>query len=198
MVQFIRIPRLCGRKRLETQVNLLANILGLCAVAMYVFSYQFRSRRNIIICNAGSRLLFVAQYILLGAFEGALLDTVAFFVSLLCRFRDRGFIRRHFVLTVILANAAIVGLGMLTYKNIFSLLPIMGVIFETLAFWLKKERHIRIVSLLGAPPWLVYNTLSGAYGSSVGNMITLVSITVAIIRYDILKKEKPDAGQKQE
>lgn len=58
------------------------NILGLLAVAMFVLSYQMKSARNIIILNAGSRLLYIAQYILLGAFEGALLDTIAFFVLL--------------------------------------------------------------------------------------------------------------------
>jgi len=171
-------------------MKLAANILGLCAVAMFVLSYQLKSRRQIIFFNAASRLLYVAQYILLGAFEGALLDITAFFVSLLCRERDRGWVKEHFVLTVILSNAAIAALGMLTYKNVFSLLPIFGVIFETLALWLKKERHIRVVSLLGAPFWLAYNLLSGAYGSAVGNVITLVSITAAILRYDVCRKKE--------
>ncbi len=173
-------------------MNILATVLGLLAVAMFVGSYQLRSRRAIIFFNAGSRVLYVAQYILLGAFEGALLDIVAFLVSLVCSKSDSNFVKKHFTLTVIAANVFIVSVGMLTYKNVFSLLPILGVIFETLALWLKKERNIRIVSLLGAPFWLVYNMLSAAYGSALGNVITLVSITVAIIRYDVLKKEKAD------
>ena len=182
-------------------MEIIANAIGLCAVAMFVLSYQLKRRRSIIFFNAGSRILYVAQYILLGAFEGALLDIVAFFVSLLCRNRDRGFIKKHFTLTLILANIAIVLLGMITYKNIFSLLPILGVIFETLALWLRNERHIRLVSLLGAPFWLAYNLLSSAFGSAIGNVITLVSITVAIIRYDVLKKgentESPDNKEKK-
>jgi hypothetical protein len=168
----------------------IGNIVGLTAVILFVASYQMKTRRNIILFNAISRVLFVTQYILLGAFEGALLDTIAFFVSLLCQQREKKWIKNHLVLTIFLCNIAITALGLLTYKNIFSLLPILGVIFETLALWLKKERHIRFASLLGAPPWLVYNTLCGAYGSSLGNAITLVSITVAIIRYDVLKKDK--------
>ena len=171
-------------------MEILANIIGTMATVMFVLSYQMKTRRWIIILNAGSRILYVVQYLLLGAFEGALLDTVAFFISLLCRNREKGFIKDHFLFTVIAANLAIVGFGMITYKDIFSLLPILGVIFETLALWLINERSIRIVSLLGAPFWLVYNTLNAAYGSSAGNIITLVSITVAIIRYDILKQEK--------
>ena len=171
-------------------MELLATILGLLAVAMFVLSYQLKSRRSIILINAGSRVLYVAQYILLGAFEGALLDIVALFVSLFYKTRDRGFMKRHPTLTLIAANAVIVALGMLTYQNLFSLLPILGVIFETLGLWLKNERHIRFVSLLGAPFWLAYNMLCQAYGSAIGNVITLVSILVAIVRYDILKKEK--------
>ena len=170
-------------------MNLFATILGLAAVALFVFSYQLKTRRGIIWCNAVSRLLYVAQYLLLGAFEGALLDVVAFFVSLLCCGRNKGFVKKYFVLTVILTNVAIVGIGMLSYQDIFSLLPIFGVVFETLALWLKKERSIRIVSLLGAPFWLVYNLLNGAYGSAIGNVITLVSISVAIIRYGIPQKK---------
>ena len=144
----------------------------------------------IIALGAASRVLYVSQYILLGAFEGALLDVVAFFVSLLCGQAEKGFVKKHFVLTVALSNVAIVAVGLLAYRDIFSLLPIFGVIFETLALWLKKERHIRLVSLLGAPFWLVYNWHSAAYGSMVGNIITLVSLSVAILRYDIFKKHK--------
>ncbi|MBE6608629.1 MAG: YgjV family protein [Ruminococcaceae bacterium] len=170
-------------------MKILANVLGLCAVAMFVFSYQLKSRRGIIFFNAASRVLYVLQYILLGAFEGALLDIVAFFVSLLCSKSNSGFIKKHFLLTVIFSNVLVVAVGLTVYENIFSLLPILGVIFETLALWLKKERGIRAVSLLGAPFWLAYNLLNSAYASAAGNVFTLVSITVAIVRYDFLKKE---------
>ena len=113
-------------------MEILATIFGLLAVVLFVLSYQLKSRRNIILANAGSRVLYVAQYILLGAFEGALLDIVAFFVSLFYKARDKAFMKKHPALILIATNAVILGLGMLTYQNIFSLLPILGVIFETL------------------------------------------------------------------
>ena len=177
---------------MENFMPILANIFGICAVALFVISYQMKSRRAIIALGAASRILYVTQYILLGAFEGALLDIVAFFVSILCGQTERGFIKKHFAAAIVLSNVAIVGVGMLAYRNIFSLLPIFGVIFETLALWLKKEKHIRLVSLLGAPFWMAFNIKSGAYGSVIGNVITLGSLAVAILRYDILKKEKKE------
>lgn len=171
-------------------MNTLATILGLAAVALFVFSYQLKNRRGIILCNASSRVLYVAQYLLLGAFEGASLDIAAFFVSLLCCGRENKFIKKHFVLTVIFANLGLIGVGVLSYRNIFSLLAIFGVLFETLALWLKKERNILVVSLLAAPCWLVYNILNMAYGSAIGNVITIVSIAVAIIRIDRKNKKQ--------
>ena len=168
----------------------LANVLGLCAVACFVISYQMKARRSIIVLGAISRILYVLQYVLLGAFDGALLDMVAFVISLLCSQTEKGFVKKHFALTVVLSNVLIVSVGMLTYRNIFSLFPILGVIFEILALWLKKEKNIRLVSLFGAPFWMMFNIKNAAYGSVVGNVITLVSLTIAILRYDILKKEQ--------
>lgn len=173
-------------------MTVIGNVLGITAVVLYILSYQMKNRLAIILCNAASRVLYVAQYLLLGALEGALLDVVAFFVSLLCCLRYSKFIKSHLILTVVLTNVGIIGIGMLTYKDIFSLLPIFGVVFETLAFWLKKERNIRIVSLVGAPLWLVYNLMNMAYGSAVGNLIAMVSITTAIVRYDILGEKQKD------
>ena len=175
-----------------TIVENIANLFGVLAVALFVLSYQLKSRQNLIIMNAASRILYVSQYLLLGAFEGALLDVVALVVTLLCKNRDSKFIKKHFLLTVILSNLFIIGSGMTVYVNIFSLFPILGVIFETLALWPKKEKNIRLLSLLGAPFWLAYNLICLAYGSAIGNVITLVSITVSIIRYDILKRQRKD------
>ena len=173
-------------------MDILANILGITAVITFNFSYQLKTRRNLILCNAASRILYVLQYVLLGAVEGAALDITAFVVSLLYK-KAESFKRRYLILTLVLSNVAVIGIGMLTYKNLFSLLPIIGVLFETMALIPKKESKIRILSLLGAPPWLAYNLLCRAYGSAVGNVITFITIGIAMARFDLRgrKREKP-------
>ena len=64
---------------------ILANICGFIAVGMFVFSYQLKKRNALILVNAGSRVLYVLQYILLRALSGAVLDIVALPVSLLAQ-----------------------------------------------------------------------------------------------------------------
>ena len=166
-------------------MTILANLIGIAAVVMFVLSYQRKTRRGILFLNAGSRVFYVLQYLLLGAFEGAVLDIVALLVSLLARHRDADWQKKHAVPVILCANAFVIGAGLACWQNGYSLLPIAGVLFETGALWLRRERQIRFLSFFGAPFWLAYNLICSAYGSAVGNILTMVSIGIAIVRYDI-------------
>ena len=112
-------------------IKVIANILGVLAVAMFVFGYQLKTRKMLIFFNAGSRILYVLQYILLGAWDGAVMDSVAFLVSIVAERRKHGWVARHTKLTITIANLAIISAGLLFYKNLLTLLAIAGVLFET-------------------------------------------------------------------
>ena len=192
MVKYCEIYVCRGELGYEVKMKpleIIANIIGVIAVATFVFSYQLKTRKAIIICNAASRVLFVAQYFLLGAFEGAMLDVVSIAAVVLAEKRDTPFIKKHLKAAIILVNLAMIATGIIFYKNIFSLLPLIGVLLQTGAFWLTKEKDIRLVSVLGSPFWFTYNVYSHAYGSSLGDVMTFVSIITAMIRYKDWKKK---------
>ena len=88
----------------------------------------------------------------------------------------------------VVVNLLIVLLGLTTYKNIFSLFPILGVLLHTSAFWITDEKIIRRVSLLGCPFWLAYNLISGAYGSVIGDALSIFSLLIAMFKYDFKHK----------
>ena len=169
-------------------MNYLALAIGVAAVIFYFVGYLQKNRKNIILLNATSRVLYILQYILLGAFEGAVLDIAGILSSVLAQKKNTPFIKKHLKLFFIGVNIIIVIMGLLIYENIFSLLPIIGVLFHTGAFWIDDEKTIRRVSFLGSPFWLIYNFVSGAYGSCVGDILSMISIGISIVRYDIKKK----------
>ncbi len=174
-------------------MKLIAFIVGLVAVVCFLLSYQQKRRGGIILLNMTSRALYILQYILLGAFDGAALDVSGFVASFLAQKKDAAIIKKHLKLFIIGIDVIIITSGLIFYRNIFSLFPIAGVLLHTSAFWLEDEKRIRLVSLLGSPFWLVFNITSGAYGSAIGDTLSIVSILVAMIRYDIRplsKKEK--------
>ena len=169
-------------------MKILANIIGILAVALFVLSYQQKTRHYIVIINILSRVFYVAQYVLLFAFSGAAMDLAGLVVSLLAHKKDKNFISKHIKFWVVASIIFIVAVGLLFYQDIFSVLTIIAVIFEVGALWLSKEKHIRIVSFLSTPFWLVYNLLCGAYGSAVGSILAMVSIVLAFMRYDARKE----------
>ena len=163
----------------------LAFVVGIAAVNFYLIGYQQKVRTRIILFNVTSRILYIIQYIMLSAFEGAVLDIAGTVSSIMAQKKDNPFFKNHIKWLVAGVNLMIFVCGIATYKNIFSLLPVVGVILHTSAFWITDEKRIRQVSLLGSPFWLVYNYISGAYGSCVGDVLSMVSIVVAMLRYDM-------------
>ena len=164
----------------------MAQITGILAVVTFLFSYQLKRKPQIILCNVASRGLYILQYLLLGAISGAVLDILAAIASVIAERMDTPRGRKHIRRAFCAVNGAIILVGgaiCLINQSLIDLLPIVGVLFETGAFWVKDERVIRRVSLGGAPFWLAYNLLNRAYPSAIGNALTIVSITVAMLRY---------------
>ena len=168
----------------------IAFAVGILAVILYFVGYLQKKRAAIILLNASSRLLYIIQYFLLSAFTGAALDIAGILSSFLAGAKSKPFIKKRTRLFVLLTSLAIIAAGLLTYKDIFSILPIIGVLLHTGAFWMDDEKKIRIVSFLGSPFWLVYNFVSGAYGSCIGDILSMVSIAIAMVRYDILSAKR--------
>lgn len=168
-------------------MEFLAQIVGLFAVLLFLLSYQQKERKNIITMNAVSRVLYIIQYIMLGAFEGAVLDIAGTVASVLAHRKDSPFIKKHLKAVIVFVNITMVAVGLGLYENIFSLLPIFGVLLHTGAFWISNEKNVRRLSLLGSPFWLAYNLVSKAYGSSIGDVLSMASIIIAMFRYDFKK-----------
>lgn len=173
-------------------ILIISQIVGFFAVAIFLLSYQQKERKKIIVYNVVSRVLYIVQYLLLGAYEGAVLDILGAVSSTVATKKDSPFLRKHLRLAVVGIDLVIVAIGLLLYESPLSLLPIVGILFHTTAFWISDERIIRWVSLLGSPFWFVYNFASQAYGSSVGDLLTMVSIVIAMIKYRNIKTKTSD------
>jgi hypothetical protein len=155
-------------------------------VAFFLLSYQQKKRSNIILFNIISRCLYILQYLLLGAFSGAVLDILGALSSVIAGRKHTGFVKKHTKAILITITALIVASGLtiaVINKSFLDLFSLTGVLLHTSAFWINSEKTIRRVSLLGSPFWFIYNFLSRAYGSSIGDILTMCSIVIAMIRY---------------
>lgn len=166
-------------------MKLIPQFIGLLAVATFLLSYQQKKRKNIILFNVISRCLYILQYLLLGAFSGAVLDILGAVASVVAGKKHTGLIKKHLTLVIFLMNGLIVAAGLtiaIINRSWLDLFSLAGVLLHTGAFWLNSEKIIRRISLAGSPFWFVYNFLSHAYGSAVGDLLTMGSILLAMYR----------------
>lgn len=165
---------------------ILSQIIGLAAVGLYLLSYQLKKRRQIVWVTCISNALYVLQYILLGAFSGAVMDFMSTVSSFLAaKKNDSPFIKYAKLLAVsnIIIITAVGLLSAYLQKDWIELLPLAGALFQTGGLWFDDEQTIRKFGLCSAPFWLVYNFISKAYGASVGSVCAIISIITAMIRY---------------
>ena len=134
--------------------------------------------------------MYVLQYLLLGALSGAALDIAAAVVLFFAGKREKPFIKKHLKWVVAASVVFVICMGLVFYQDVFSLIAIAGILFETGACWFQKEKTVRWFSILGAPCWLIYNLRYLAMASALGNVLTMISIGIAIWRYDIRKESK--------
>ena len=164
----------------------MAQAVGVAAVVLYLLSFQLKKRGQIVAVTCGSYVFYVTQYLMLGAFSGAVLDILSGVSSLLAGQKNKPKFRRYAKAVAFGISAVIVAAGLVIaylQKDWIELLPIAGALLQTVGLWFNKEQTIRKFGLAGAPFWLIYNFISQAYGAALGAALTIVSTVVALIRY---------------
>ena len=72
----------------------------------------------------------------------------------------------------------------LTWQNIFSILPCIAVISLNIAAWSRNGKIIRLTNAFAvSPPWLIYNIYTGSYSGIVTELICLGSVFISVLRY---------------
>ena len=160
-------------------VQIIAQIIGIVAMAVCVSSFQFKNNKRFFIVQGVSSCLFFTHFFLLGAYTGAFLNLLGLVRSTCLSIKKL----RHPVFEVLIM-AIYTLITVLTYDGWLSILVLAAQLIGTAVFWRNKAMLIRIYQLaIGSPFWLVYNIFNFSIGGIVTEVFNLISTTVSIIRY---------------
>ena len=163
-----------------------SQIVGLTAVGLYLLSYQLKKRSHIVWVTCISNALYVLQYLMLGAFSGAVMDFMSTVASFFAGTKHSPKFSKYSKLIALVNMLLIVAAGLtiaIIRRDPIELIPIAGALLQTGGLWFEDEQTIRKFGLCSAPFWLVYNYISQAYGAALGSVIAIVSIIIAMVRY---------------
>ena len=161
---------------------IIAQLAGFVAMGFGMYSYQTKKRFSILALQACSNIFWLIQYFLLGRYSAVAANVIGVVrnVIYLCRGRFKFADSR---LVPVFCMVAFIVSGVFTYTSPIDVLPILAMLIATVAFFMKNEQMIRILSLGVAISWFTFGLLAGSIASMISDGITFFAILIAVIRY---------------
>ena len=170
-------------------MEILAQIMGGIGLIIMAIGMQFRRKKNMLLAQIATNTCYIIQYFLLGAFTGALTFIVNNARSTTFYFYSKNRKKPNIFLLLLFSILAII-MGLTTYKNIFSIIPVLSSIITTYGAWQKKAKIFRIAIMTSSFILIFHDLYFGAYTGMLSYTITFTSTLIGFIKYQLPKKEK--------
>ena len=179
---------------------IIAQTLGILAMAAIVLSFQCKNKNTRLFIQLVGNVLFAANFFMIGAYVGGLLNTIAIGRALVYLRKDRikipiRFVNFFFIFLYFVAYVlvfTVFGKEFTVANAIVELLPVIGMTALTFGFAGSNAKAVRLCSLINSPCWLIYNVINFSIGGILCEVFSLVSLFSAMLRLDF-KKEKKEA-----
>ena len=176
--------------------EILAQGIGLVAMAIGVLSYQQKTQKKIVLMQFCSSVLFTVHFGLLRAVMGCLLNAIGILRAAIFSQRERKWAAHPiwvfvfsflFFLTYVL-SFAMFGTAVTPENLIIEFLPVFGMLCTTVAYRCREARLVRMLSLSSSPAWLTYNLWNRSLGGALTEIFTILSIVIGMLRLDRRKR----------
>jgi len=170
-------------------VDLFIQMIGFVALAISIIAFQFKKHGQIVFCKMASEFIFSIQYVLLGAWTAAVLDFISVIRNLLfCKLVKKNISTLPVILVF---GCFVIATGVFTYDGLASLLPIASKLLTTVSYGMKNEKWLRIITLPSCVFWIIYNVTVGSIAGVLTDSLALVSLLIAMYKFDIRKQDAP-------
>ncbi|MBE5733559.1 MAG: YgjV family protein [Clostridiales bacterium] len=185
--------------------KIFVQVIGFIGIALNILSVQFNSHWKIMLFKTLGSLTFVVQYILLGAWVGMIMDLIGSIRNVIFTLNVRNgksnkwwivffsaFTFIAGVLTIILTWEKSIGyasnwsndtLIITTIAVSISIISIVAKLLTTIAYGFKDPHVIRMVNLPSNACWVIYNLVAFSIAGVINDLMCLVSIVVAELRF---------------
>jgi hypothetical protein len=175
-----------------TPIEIIAQVIGIIAMAFNILSYQFKKKGSVIAAQLLGATFFAANFLLLGAVVGGILNILAAIRALVFLFKDKlktdklpwllGFTAAY--IAVYILNFTAFGKEPTPINLIVEVLPVIGMLALNIGFMRKNAADIRKFGLISSPAWLIYNIVVFSWGAIICETLSLISIFAAMLRID--------------
>ena len=168
---------------------IMSQIFGGTALIGTIIGDNQSNKVKVLIAFIFSNVMYSLQYLCLGdmaGFETSLMGALRVFTYYLFEKHTN----KKPLWILLLFFAIIVVIGYRTYQGFYNNYIVAATLLITWALWQNNMRVFRVCAVILPVLYFIYNCYVGAYIGLVTTVIEFIGAWVAIIRLDILKKEK--------
>lgn len=160
---------------------LLAQVFAFLSSSCLLISFWQRKRIKILFFQILDSAFDIIQYTLLGAYTGSLISLLGATRAYTFSKTNNKYFLFLFLLLYIIAS-------LITFDGVISFIPLIAALVYTIVTWNKKEKNIRLFSILVFILWFIYDILVKAYVSSITDIVLVVSNFIAFYKLDLKNK----------
>jgi len=168
----------------EIRMNfIIAQIIGIVLLIVLVLMWQQTNKKRLLFFGIIGSTLSVIQYVLLNAITGASLELINSVRNIIFYFFEKNN-KKPSVIVLIVFIMISIAIGMFTWQNLYSIIPIIVIIIYAYGLWQSDIKITRILACVYAAGITIYHILILAYTGAITSMIVCISIIISIIRYN--------------
>ena len=164
---------------------IISQIVGFSAFIISLIAYHRKEKKKIFKTMMIANILDIIHYFLLGAYSGCVTKVMALIRNEIIIVKEKRKKLNNIIVLIIIVFVYVIA-GVLTYENIYSILPILAAVIYMFFVWNGDELKVKKVAFYCYFLWLAYNMCVFSVAGIVSNSVAIISTFIAML------KEKKD------
>lgn len=169
------------------ELKIVYYIFALLAVGVFIFSIQFKRKKDILLAQTFANFFYSISYLVLNAYSAVVMNFISAIRAYIFYLYAKKRKKPPFYLLFIFIVSILIILYFV-YKDLYSLIPPLITIAYFISTYCKNPKVIRVVFLVCGFIWIFYNLKVGAYVALIGNSFEIISGIIALRRFRNVKK----------
>lgn len=175
---------------LTEHLYIIAQIVGFCAMGVAIIAYQNNKHKNILLLMVLCCTLWCVHFGMLGSWTAVAMNALNVVRNIVFCFRGKKKWADSIAVPAVFILLSLI-MTVVTFKNDWwNIVPFIASIFAVISTWQTDAKMLRYLTIPICILWFSFNFSHGSWAGSANEVFAFTSIIVAIIRYDILKKEE--------
>ncbi|MBR2290125.1 MAG: YgjV family protein [Clostridia bacterium] len=167
---------------------IIIQIIGAIGYSLLALSYFQKEKIKILLMQIIAYVMFIVHYYLLDGITGSICNLIGLFALVTIYLFEKKNVKNKKILAIGMIPF-IVAIALFTYRDIYSIFPIVASIIVILSFLTKHENVIRMIGIISAICWLIYAIVFKSYVAIAFEVIMIISTITALVKNKKSKNE---------